>query len=92
MKRVAGKGDFRSNIHAGGKGERYVPTEEEKEIALKASEAIGAEIAGIDILQGPEGPVIIETNIFPGVRGIMGATKKDIPKLIAEFLCKQVRN
>ena len=91
MKRVAGKGDFRSNIHAGGRGERYVPTEEEKEIALRASEAIGAEIAGIDILKGPEGPVIIETNIFPGVRGIMGATKKDIPKLIAEFLHRKVK-
>ncbi|MBR9679601.1 MAG: RimK family alpha-L-glutamate ligase [Candidatus Altiarchaeota archaeon] len=91
MKRVASKSDFRSNIHAGGKGERYVATPEEKELAIKASQAIGADIAGVDILHSQNGPFIIETNIFPGLKGIMEATKKDIPKLIAGFLHDKIK-
>ncbi len=86
MKRKAEMGEKRANIHAGGIG---VPCELDnyaKRIAIKAAEATGAEICGVDILEGPKGPMVIEINVSPGLQGITSVTGIDVADAIAKHL------
>ena len=87
-----GSGDeVRSNIHTGGTGEAVEIDEHTKQIAIKAAKAIGAEICGVDILQGFRGPLVIEANISPGLQGITKATKVDVADSIAKYLYRQTK-
>ncbi|MBN1275658.1 RimK family alpha-L-glutamate ligase [Candidatus Woesearchaeota archaeon] len=86
MKRKSKGSDKRANIHAGGFGEPFVPDEYMKKIAVQAAQAIGAEICGVDVLEGVTGPLIIELNISPGLQGITAATGVDVADRIAKYL------
>ena len=81
--------EIRANTHAGGIGEFCVLENAQKKLAVKAAQAAGADICGIDILDGMKGPVVIEINLSPGLQGIMKASKLDIPDMIAKFLFKR---
>jgi ribosomal protein S6--L-glutamate ligase len=85
MKRIAQKSDIRSNIHAGGKGVPFQPTEEMKRNAVKAAKVIGADICGVDMIIGPKGPEIIECNMNPGFK-ISQVTGINVFKRITDFL------
>ena len=61
MKRY-NENDFRANITNGGSMEPFEPSEEMKEMALKACHVLGLDFAGVDILFGAEGPVLCEVN------------------------------
>lgn len=84
MMRVAQEGDFRSNIHRGGKGHLVDLSEQEKEMAIRAVEVLGLSVAGVDILRSEQGPMIIEVNSSPGLEGIEGVTKIEIAEAIIE--------
>jgi ribosomal protein S6--L-glutamate ligase len=86
MKRKAVKGEMRANIHAGGTGEPVVLDERTKRIAIDTSISIGAEICAVDMLESPKGPVVIEVNLSPGLKGITKATGINVPDKIAKFL------
>ena len=58
------------------------------DIAVRASEAIGAEICGVDIIESSEGPVIIEVNIALGMK-IAKVTGIDVPKKIAHYVSER---
>lgn len=81
----------RANIHAGGVGEPYELDSHTKEIAIKAAKATGAEICGVDILLSGRGPLILETNVSPGLQGITKATKIDVADAIAKYLYKEAK-
>lgn len=91
MKRKAQKEEKRSNLHAGGCGERVELTREVTNLAIKTSRALGADVCGVDILHGPLGPVVIEANISPGLQGITQASMLDIPNIIAKFFFDKTR-
>jgi len=84
-KRVAKKEDIRSNIHAGGAYENYTPSGEMKRLALRAAKKIGADICGVDIIEGPDGPLVIEVNMNPGF-AISDVTGINIAKRISDFI------
>lgn len=86
MERKAKEGEKRSNIHAGGKGEAVHADAHTKKIAVEAAKAVGAEICGVDILDGPKGPMVIEINISPGLQGITESTGIDIADKIAKHI------
>lgn len=86
MKRQGLDEDFRSNLHLGGIGEKVKLTDEEKKIATKAAKKLGLDIAGVDILQSSRGPLVIEINSSPGLRGIEEATGKDIASRIIKHV------
>jgi len=79
MRRIAsGAGEFRSNLHRGGRGEPVeLPPEYEQE-AIRAARAVGLEVAGVDLLESNSGPKITEVNSSPGLRGIERALRIDI--------------
>ncbi|HWP94350.1 MAG TPA: 30S ribosomal protein S6--L-glutamate ligase [Gammaproteobacteria bacterium] len=90
MKRLAKKGDFRSNLHRGGTAEEIEITAEESHIAVRATKVMGLNVAGVDIMRSDRGPVVIEVNSTPGLEGIEGVTRKDIARLIIEFIERNV--
>jgi ribosomal protein S6--L-glutamate ligase len=79
MRRQAKKeGEFRSNIHRGGEGQPIQLLPSYVEAALTAARIIGLGIAGVDMLEGHEGPRLMEINSSPGFEGLEAATGQDI--------------
>jgi tetrahydromethanopterin:alpha-L-glutamate ligase len=52
-------------------------------LALAAARAVGAEIAGVDLIIGAEGPKVLEVNSMPAWRGLQKVTDANIADLIA---------
>jgi len=91
MKRQGKDGEFRSNLHRGGTATILDLTEEEKRTAIKAAEAVGLGVAGVDLLQSSRGPLVLEVNSSPGLEGIERATGVDIAGKIIAFIEKNVK-
>jgi len=90
MKRVAAS--WKTNISLGAKPESYNPPREIKGLALRAAEALGCEVAGVDILQTNEGPLLIEVNSQPGWKGLQTVTEINIADEIAGYIVEKVRS
>ena len=90
MRRVAQGQEFRSNVHRGGKTESVELSDEYKETAIRAAKLMGLGIAGVDMLEGKDGPQIMEINSSPGLEGIEGCTKKDIAGSFIDYIAAQV--
>ncbi|ANB16968.1 30S ribosomal protein S6--L-glutamate ligase [Dokdonella koreensis] len=78
MQRQAPEGEFRANLHRGGKATAVVLSAAEKRIAVKAARAIGLHVAGVDLLRSQRGPLVLEVNASPGLEGIEAATGVDV--------------
>lgn len=91
MKRQAQEGEFRSNLHRGGKAEIVKLTKAERETAVKAAKTMGLNVCGVDILQASSGPVVMEVNSSPGLEGIETATGLDVAGMVVEFIEKNAR-
>lgn len=90
MKRQGKEGEFRSNLHRGGSANIIELTEEEESTALISAKAMGLGIAGVDMLQSKNGPMVLEVNSSPGLEGIEKATGKDIAGKIIRYVEKNV--
>lgn len=86
MERVAKGEDFRSNAHLGGVGQPAELSEEEKAVALKATEVMKLDIAGVDILRSDRGPLVIEVNSNPGFEELERATGINVAGKIIDYL------
>jgi ribosomal protein S6--L-glutamate ligase len=91
MRRQARTGEFRSNIHRGGKARAVTLPREYAEAAVKAARVIGLEVAGVDMLESRTGPKIMEVNSSPGFEGLERATKKDIARMYVEHAVELAR-
>lgn len=90
MRRQGAEGDFRSNLHRGGRGESIQLSAEEEHAAIAAARALGVRVAGVDMLQSHRGPLIMEVNSSPGLEGIEKTSGIDIASLIIEYLEKEI--
>lgn len=89
MRREATReGEFRSNLHRGGKAIVVKLSRAEKHAAITAAKKMGLSIAGVDMLPSRRGPLIVEVNSSPGLEGIEGTTKVDIAGRIIHYLEK----
>lgn len=91
MMRQAKDGEFRSNLHRGGMGEKVRITPEERSTAVRAAKIMGLNVAGVDILRSNHGPVVMEVNSSPGLEGIENITGKDVGGMIFQFIEKNAR-
>ncbi len=91
MKRQAPEGEFRSNLHRGGKATLERLTKTERETAIRAAKVMGLNVCGVDILRSQRGPLVMEVNASPGLRGIEEATGRDIAGLIVAFMERNAR-
>ncbi len=78
MRRTAQAGEFRSNLHRGGRGERIELPEAYERAAVESARLIGLEVCGVDMLEGKTGPKVMELNSSPGFEGIEQATGEDV--------------
>lgn len=78
--------EFRSNLHRGGIAMPVDITEEENNMAIRAAQIIGLNVAGVDIVRSHRGPLIMEVNASPGLEGIEKTTGIDVAKEIIKFI------
>lgn len=91
MKRKALPGEFRSNLHRGGNAIHIKLTDKEIETALKATEILGLDVAGVDMLQSDRGPLVLEVNPSPGLEGITKTTGVDVAGKIIELVERKIQ-
>lgn len=91
MQRQAAKGEFRANIHQGGKASIIRITPEEKKLAIKAAKVLNLAVAGVDIIRSNKGPLLLEVNSSPGLEGIENATGKDIANSMIMAIEKKLK-
>ena len=90
MRRVAQGQEFRSNVHRGGVAEIVELSDAYKETAVRAAQILGLQVAGVDMLEGKDGPQIMEVNSSPGLEGIETCTGLDIAGAIIDYIAAQV--
>lgn len=90
MRRVAQGQEFRSNVHRGGTTEMVELDDEYKETAIRAAQVMGLGIAGVDMLEGHDGPQIMEVNSSPGLEGIETCTQIDVAGAIIDYIASHV--
>lgn len=91
MKRQGAPGEFRSNLHQGGFAEAIKLSPEQEAIAVKAAQAMGLGVAGVDLLPSANGLLVMEVNSSPGLEGIQTATGTDVAGKIIEYIEEQAR-
>lgn len=85
MMRVS-ESDFRANITAGGQAVMYEPTQAEIDLALKSTELLKLDFAGVDLLFGEDGPILCEVNGNPHFKSIYECTGIDISHHIIQYI------
>lgn len=90
MRRVAVGDEFRSNVHRGGTVEPVELSEEYQRAAVRSAQIMGLRVAGVDMLEGAEGPLVMEVNSSPGLEGVERATKLDVAGAIIDYIAQQV--
>jgi len=91
MRRVAQGQEFRSNVHRGGRTEVVELSEDYLQTAVRAAQIMGLRIAGVDMLEGKDGPQVMEVNSSPGLEGIETATQLDVAGAIVDYIAAQVK-
>jgi ribosomal protein S6--L-glutamate ligase len=86
MKRIGKAGEFRSNLHRGGRAEAVDLSEDERTTAVHAAAVVGLNVCGVDMLRSARGPMVMEVNSSPGLEGVESATGVDVAAEIIAFL------
>jgi RimK family alpha-L-glutamate ligase len=85
MERVSD--NWRTNIARGAQARPAALTPEQERACLRAAEAVGAEVAGVDLLPGDDGQdYVLEVNGIPGWQGLQTTTDRDIAEALVTYL------
>jgi [lysine-biosynthesis-protein LysW]---L-2-aminoadipate ligase len=79
-----------TNVARGAETSPATVSPEMEEIALRAAEAVGGEILGVDLVETDEGLKVIEINTGAEFKGLIEATGVDVPAAIAEYLKQRI--
>jgi ribosomal protein S6--L-glutamate ligase len=90
MRRTAEGDEFRSNIHRGGSARAVDLDPEYARVAVHAAQIMGLRVAGVDMLEGKSGPVLMEVNSSPGLEGIEEATGIDVAGEVVRLIEEEV--
>tara|TARA_R110001592_G_scaffold363371_1_gene685766 strand:- start:414481 stop:415677 length:1197 start_codon:yes stop_codon:yes gene_type:complete len=90
MRRVAQGQEFRSNVHRGGVAEPVELDEQYRETAVRCTQILGLRVAGVDMLEGKDGPQVMEVNSSPGLEGIEKCTELDVAGAVIDYIAAQV--
>jgi len=86
MKRKAKKDEKRANIGIGGEGIKYDIGDKYANLAVRSVIALKMDICGVDLIEGPKGPVVIEANANAQFKELERVTKKNIARKIVEYV------
>lgn len=90
MRRIARPGEFRANIHLGGRAEAHAPSPDETALAVAAVGALGLDLGGVDILRSGRGPLLLEVNACPGFEALEAVTSCDFAGKLLDFLALRI--
>lgn len=90
MRRTASGDEFRSNVHRGGSVAAVDLSPEYEQAAVRSAQIMGLKVAGVDMLEGADGPLVMEVNSSPGLQGIETATQLDVAGAIIDYIANQV--
>src|SRR5205085_7363571 len=90
MKRQAVAGEFRSNIHRGGTARSMKLPPDYRRTALAAARVLGLTVAGVDLIESDEGPMVMEVNSSPGLEGIQKTTGVDVAAAVIRHIEKEL--
>ena len=90
MRRSAKGDEFRSNVHRGGSVEAVELDDTYVRTAVRAAQIMGLKVAGVDMLEGADGPLVMEVNSSPGLEGIEAATDLDIAGAVIDYVANQI--
>ena len=89
MRRKARGREFRSNYHLTGTVEGVDLPEEYAEAACRAARVLGLNVAGVDLLEGTNGPLVLEVNSSPGLEGIEKASGVNVAGAIIDYVVSE---
>ena len=87
MYRVAAEGDWRANVARGGDVEDATDDlpSEAAELSIRAADAVGLDVAGVDLVEGDDDWYVLEVNPTAGFRGLYRATGRSPAPYIARL-------
>ena len=92
MRRRAATGEWRTNLALGGQAEGLELPAEWGDLARRATAAVGATLAGVDLLPAHGGRlVVLEVNAVPGWRGLETVAGPEVAAAIADHVVAQAR-
>jgi len=88
IRRFAASGDWRTNVAVGGRPEVCVLESEVERLAIRSSQAVGAVMAGVDLLPDREkgGWTVLEVNAVPGWKALSSESGVDVAAAILAHL------
>jgi len=82
---------WKTNVAQGAKAKALTLDDELRNMALRASQALGADYAGVDILPAEGGGyTVIEVNGIPGWRGLKAATEVDAAERVVDHILSEL--
>ena len=80
-----------TNIFQGAEGEPADPSGEVGRLAVAAAVAVGADYAGVDLIESEDGRfLVLEVNSMPAWKGLHAATGVDVAELLARDLARRL--
>ena len=89
--RIAPPGEWRTNVARGAVSKALKPDSELREIILKAAEAVGGGILGVDAMEPESGYLVHEVNNTVEFKGAQSAVDVDIPARLIRYVAQTVR-
>jgi RimK family alpha-L-glutamate ligase len=91
IERQAPPGDWRTNVSRGGTARAIHLSDTDRRLAVRATAAVGADYAGVDLLRSRGGNVyVLEINGIPGWQGLQRATGVDVAGAVTDLLAGKV--
>jgi ribosomal protein S6--L-glutamate ligase len=85
--------DWRTNISRGARGEPFAVDDTHRDLAIRAAAAIGASLAGVDILPGHHGePYVLEVNAVPGWKALSQTLQRNVAAIVLQHVSDLVKN
>jgi len=92
MRRDAAPGQWVTNLACGGTASLFVLPADQEDMARRAAAAVGASLAGVDLLPATDGRVLVlEVNAVPGWRGIETVAGDAVGAAIADHVAAHAR-
>ncbi|MHB9023570.1 MAG: RimK family alpha-L-glutamate ligase [Armatimonadota bacterium] len=88
--RKVAPGEWVSNVHRGAQPESVPLDCRTREIAVHAARAVGLDYTGVDLMEGPAGPVVIEVNGNPQWQGVLAATGRNMAEDILAWVVERI--
>jgi len=83
--------NWKTNVSLGAKPLSLKLSKELETLAVQAAKVIGCKVTGVDIIEGSNGPVLIELNSQPGWRGLQSVTKINIADEIINYMISKIK-